>query len=107
MNRLFYSKIFRHGARNPSRELYPNDPYKDKKHWPEGFEQLTNVSLHEHEIFSVLNTNSINLKFYQSRKGNYNNTIWENTSVEDIINFLTPNTRPKKFTFNPPMLTEH
>lgn len=44
-------QIFRHGDRNPI-EPYPNDPYKNGSYWPEGFGQLTNVSLfREIDIF--------------------------------------------------------
>lgn len=45
---MFISKlkkwqIFRHGERTV-RKTYPNDPWKDRSHWPEGFGQLTQVS---------------------------------------------------------------
>lgn len=36
-------KIFRHGDRTPV-DPYPNDPWKDRIYWPEGYGQLTNVS---------------------------------------------------------------
>lgn len=37
-------KIFRHGERNPQIS-YPTDPWKDVIHWPEGWGQLSKVSL--------------------------------------------------------------
>lgn len=37
-----YRQIFRHGDRNVAM-TYPNDPYKDSSHWPEGFFELTKV----------------------------------------------------------------
>lgn len=41
-NLVFFScQIFRHGDRNID-SVYPNDPYKDEKYWPEGFGALTN-----------------------------------------------------------------
>ncbi|XP_031636521.1 uncharacterized protein LOC116349294 [Contarinia nasturtii] len=39
---IFTQLIFRHGSRTILR-TYENDPYKDAKHWPEGFGQLTNL----------------------------------------------------------------
>lgn len=38
----YREKIFRHGDR-AARFPYPNDMYKDKSDWPEGWGQLTNV----------------------------------------------------------------
>lgn len=35
-----FTKIYRHGARNIKKQ-YPNDPFRDEKHWPEGLGQLT------------------------------------------------------------------
>ncbi|XP_055309631.1 prostatic acid phosphatase-like [Sitodiplosis mosellana] len=39
---IFGIVLFRHGIRNINNFNYPNDPYKDEIHWPEGFGQLTN-----------------------------------------------------------------
>lgn len=36
--------MFRHGDRTIV-ESYPTDPYKNETYWPEGFGELTNVSV--------------------------------------------------------------
>lgn len=40
---IFAHVFFRHGARTPITP-YPTDPWRDAKHWPEGWGQLTDVS---------------------------------------------------------------
>lgn len=48
------TKILRHGQRTINNP-YPNDPYKDKIHWPEGFAQLTNLGKkQEYELGNFL-----------------------------------------------------
>lgn len=55
--RKSYFKVHRHGNRNI---LFPykNDPYKDEKHWPEGFGELNKVSkkrIYSRYFFAYLN----------------------------------------------------
>lgn len=78
-------QIYRHGARNIQKQ-YPNDPFRDEKHWPEGLGQLTRVSHTKiqhwkHKMNSNLNS------FQQKRMENVNRMNWENGSVADMNKF--------------------
>ncbi|XP_053683836.1 prostatic acid phosphatase-like [Sabethes cyaneus] len=44
---IFAHVLFRHGDRTPI-DPYPNDPWKDPKHWTAGWGQLTNAGKHRH-----------------------------------------------------------
>ncbi|KAG4071333.1 hypothetical protein HA402_004037 [Bradysia odoriphaga] len=68
---IFAHVLFRHGARNIVAP-YPNDPYKDEIHWPEGFGQLTNVG--KQQLYR--------LGLYLRRR--YDNLIDKKYSYKDI-----------------------
>lgn len=44
---VFVHVLYRHGDRNII-EPYPNDPWKEKSYWPEGFSQLTKIGKQQH-----------------------------------------------------------
>lgn len=46
----FFFKLCRHGDRNIYFS-YPNDPYQDERLWPDGFMELTNVSLKNSKFY--------------------------------------------------------
>lgn len=46
MKKTSNPQIYRHGDCNIDAKVFPNDPYKDEQlHWPEGYAQLTKVSI--------------------------------------------------------------
>lgn len=64
-------QVFRHGEKNV-KKTYPNDPYKDVKYWPGGFNALSNVGKLE----------TYNFGKYLRRR--YQNLIGEQYSSEDV-----------------------
>lgn len=69
----YFLQLFRHGDRMPV-EPYPLDPYKDPSNWPNGFGQLTNVSIFK----------DINIYFLYLQK---TNPIWGEVNEVEKIKF--------------------
>lgn len=57
-------KLVRHGDCNPE-SIYPTDPWKGLRHWPEGFGQITKLGIRQ-----VYDTGRYLRKRYKSLLGN-------------------------------------
>lgn len=100
---IFANVIYRHGDRNIN-HIYPNDPWGDEEHWPDGgIGQLTKVGkIHNFQV----NSSAFNFDFVFCRKESGNNTNWANISDDGTLNSLVISTQQIMFMFNRQTLTE-